>query len=146
MTNIAGNANQLGVIPVPTTGMPNRPGRVTRGVGKNKPRIHLVSSKGKIPAAVYAEAIAQKQKNQAANAAKMPSNNLLHDGAHAPNGPSEMQTKTDGMVGSKTGGNPNVYAHQLKNPSGVAKRPAPKHQNNPAFAGRFTPQGLKRDR
>jgi hypothetical protein len=52
----------------------------------------------------------------------------MQDGAHAPNGPSEMQTKTDGMQGSKTGGNPNVRGHQLKNPSGVAKRPAPSHQ------------------
>lgn len=48
------------------------PGKVTKGPGNNKPRIHLVSSKGKIPAGVYAEAIALKQKNQAAQAAKMP--------------------------------------------------------------------------
>lgn len=48
------------------------PGKITKGPGKNKPRIHLVSSKGKIPAGVYAEAIALKQKNQAANAAGMP--------------------------------------------------------------------------
>lgn len=47
-------------------------GKITHGPGSNKPRIHLVSSKGKIPAGVYAEAIALKQKNQAKNATPMP--------------------------------------------------------------------------
>lgn len=100
-----------------------RPGVVSRGPGSNKPRIHLVSSKGKIPAAVYAEAIALKQKNQAKNAAKMPAKNETHS-----------------LTPS------NVKTEQLKNPPGVAKRPAPKHQNNPALAGRFTPQGLRQGR
>jgi hypothetical protein len=150
MADTIGNKNQLGVINPRSTNMlgPNRPGAVTRGPGSNKPRIHLVSSKGKIPAEVYAQAVGARQRAQQERAktlskTRLPGNNLMADGAHAPNGPSETETKTDGMVGSKTGGNPQVYKHQLSNPSGVAKRTAPKHQNNPALAGRFTPQGRK---
>lgn len=116
---IAGNTNQVGVIPIKTTGQPGRPGKVTRGVGANKPRIHLVSSKGKVPAGVYAEAIALKQKNQAASAASMPTKNETHSLTAA-----------------------GVKTEQLTNPSGVATRPAPPHQNNPALAGRFTPSGI----
>lgn len=126
---IAGNTNQLGVVNPSTTSQPGRPGAVSKGPGRNKPRIHLVSSKGKIPAGVYAEAIALKQKNKAVN----PTVNTHPALASEPHSP--------GMKENPKGGNPKVALHQLKNPSGVAKRPAPKHQNNPALAGRFTPQG-----
>lgn len=41
---------------------PDRPGAITHGPGKNKPgKNHLVSSKGKIPAEVYAHAVASRQ-------------------------------------------------------------------------------------
>jgi hypothetical protein len=133
MANIAGNTNQLGVIPVSTTGQPGRPGRVTKGVGKNRPRIHLVSSKGKIPADVYASAIALKQAAKTRAAEKMPTSANKHP---------EMASKPtmDGMKGSHTGGNPGVRmdAHNAPLPHGVAKRKVPAHQNNPALAGRFT--------
>lgn len=141
MTNIAGNANNDGVINPKTRLMlgASRPGSTTRGPGKNKPRIHLVSSKGKVPAAVIAEAVALKQKNQAKNATPMPSSANSHP---------EMASESDSgrmQMDKVSGGNPKVSENQLKNPAGVAPRPAPKHQNNPAYAGRFTPQGLKRD-
>lgn len=69
---LGGNVNQAGIASQPAGQSFKHPGTVTRGPGANKPRIHLVSSKGKVPAAVYAEAIALRQKNQAANAANMP--------------------------------------------------------------------------
>lgn len=127
MATTAGNTNQLGVITPKTTTLSaigGRPGTISHGPGKNKPRVHLVSSKGKIPAGVYAEAIAHKQKTKtkspAAKATPMPTKNAGND------------ARTD----------PAVRVNQLKNPAGVAKRPAPPHQNNPALAGRFTPQGI----
>lgn len=124
MADTIGNTNQMGVVKTPgSTSMPGRPGNVSHGTGKNKPRIHLVSSKGKVPAEVYADVVAHRQgiKSQAAKAAKMPTNNPV---------PGALQS------------DPHVKAEQLKNPAGVAKRPNPPHQNNPALAGRFTPQGI----
>lgn len=106
---IAGNTNQLGVIDPTSTlmlGAAGRPGRVTRGPGSNKPRIHLVSSKGKIPAAVYAEAIALKQKNQAANAANMPAHH------HA-------QKTSPNVGGSHTTNPPGVKPYDVKPKTGL---------------------------
>jgi hypothetical protein len=128
---LAGNHNQLGIAAQPVGPSFKHPGKVTRGPGANKPRIHLVSSKGKVPAGVIVDAIAFKQKNKVVN----PTVNKHPELA------SELGTADDGMVGNKKGGDPTVKEDQLKNPSGVAKRPAPPHQNNPALAGRFTPQG-----
>lgn len=71
MPNRYPTANEAGTTSMSALGY-GHPGKVTHGPGSNKPRIHLVSSKGKVPAGVYAEAIALRQKNQAANAAKMP--------------------------------------------------------------------------
>jgi hypothetical protein len=145
-TELAGNTNQLGVIPnIKTQSQPHRPGTISHGPGKNKPRIHLVSSKGKLPAGVLAAAIAQRNKAKeelakTLNKTRLPSNNLMQDGAHAPNGPSNTGPKIDGMQGSKIGGPPNVYKDQLTNPPGVAKRPAPSHQ---VVDKRSVPQKLK---
>jgi hypothetical protein len=44
---------------------PGRPGKITRGPGSNKPNVrvkgHLVASKGKMSAEVYAQAVARMQ-------------------------------------------------------------------------------------
>jgi hypothetical protein len=68
------------------------PGTVTRGPGKNRARVHLVSTGNKIPAGVYAEAIAARQKR---NTAVNPS----------------------GTNGSKTG--PNLRGAHTTQPKGV---------------------------
>lgn len=138
MATVAGNTNQLGVITPKTTTLSaigGRPGTITHGPGKNKPRVHLVSSKGKVPAGVYADAIAQRAKTERAKTLK---NTRLPTKANAH---PELASST--AVGyTKPTGQPNVRTEQLRNPAGVAKRPNPPHQNNPALAGRFTPQGI----
>ena len=61
-----GNANQSGVIAVKAGPMAlKHPGTITHGPGKNKPRIHLVSSKGKIPAEAVAAALKVRQAQHA---------------------------------------------------------------------------------
>lgn len=157
----AGNTNTDGFTPQKTTSMASRTGgtvgAITRGPGKNKPRVHLVSSKGKIPAEIVAHALAVKQTGQGAkqnamansdatnkgNYTRMPTSNALPGPDGDPKLASYGEGKGNGMVGSPNGGPVNLYKEQLRNPKGVAKRPNPKHQNNPALAGRFTPQGLR---
>ncbi len=151
----AGNANQLGVItPGKTQGTYenmglDRPGKITHGPAKNKVRIHLVSSKGKVPAAVYAEAIAFKQKIAKTKTAQ--DNGTARSVAHVtqaqfsqPHGVAPAKNMQQVKPGEPTakGSHANVQSEQLKNPPGVAKRPNPSHQNNPALAGRFTPQAV----
>jgi hypothetical protein len=122
MAQNAGNTpNTDGFTPQKTSSNPGRPGAITRGPGHNKPRVHLVSSRGKIPAEVVAHALAQRQ-------AKVGTGGL---------GPDKLPNDTQGQTTA------DVYEQQLKNPAGVAPRPKPPHQNNPALAGRFTPQGIR---
>lgn len=60
-----GNVNTDGYVNQKArSGASQQPGKVTRGPGSNKPRIHLVSSKGKIPAEIVAHALAQRQAAQ----------------------------------------------------------------------------------
>lgn len=69
-----------GVMPVGNArSMGQRPGRITRGVGSNRPRIHLVSTGMKVPANVYAEAVAARQARMQAEVNKL----VNPSGAHA---------------------------------------------------------------
>lgn len=138
MATVAGNTNQLGVITPKTTtmrGLAGQAGKITHGPAHNKPRVHLVSAKGKVPAGVYAEAIAQRAKVENAKTLK---NTRLPKAVDT-----HLELESHTTAGYKQPkGDPNVKTEQLKNPAGVAKRPNPPHQNNPALAGRFTPQGI----
>lgn len=55
-------------------GLPGRPGAVSHGPGHNKVKMHLTASKGKMPAEVYAHAVAARQKLKP----RMPAKVLKH--------------------------------------------------------------------
>lgn len=113
MPNVFPTANESNV-----TASKGGVGRITRGIGSNRPKIRLVSTGTKLPAGVMAAAIALKQ-NTAVNP-KVRANMGMA---------SETSAKYTQMKEAVGGGDPKVMAAKDVNPSGTKPHDHPPHFN-----------------
>jgi hypothetical protein len=117
-----GNANQLGVIANKAgSSLPRHPGTVTRGPGSNKPRIHLVSSKGKIPAEVVAQAFKMRQASPTGPKGHFHATGGHSDHRYTKRDPATKAVNPTGAHGSQT--DPNLRGAHVSQPAGVKPYP-----------------------